>query len=94
MAGYLSQDGGEDAAVAAADVGQDSDAGEVVGVQHRRRFPTVDTNHRLIENLGLLWMILEEIEDRHPVELVEGDLAGLHAVEKLAEGVIVFLARP
>jgi hypothetical protein len=52
----------------------------------------VDTDHGFIENLRLFGMLLKEIEDGHPIELIECNLTSLHAIEKFPEGVIVLFS--
>jgi hypothetical protein len=76
---------------APADVSKDRDAGKVVGVGHRRRFPSMHSDHRRIKNRGLVGILGQEIENRHSVQFVEGGFPGLHTVKQFAPGPIMLL---
>jgi len=88
----LAEHRAEHAAVAAADIDEGADAGEVVRIQHRLGLGAVNARHCVIEDLGLLRVFRQELEDRFAVDVVEGDLAGLDAVKQLAPGAVMFLA--
>ena len=90
--GIPAQDADQVRAVPAADVGQDADPREVVGVEHRLRLPTVDRRHGGIEDLGLFGMLAQVLEDRLAVEAVEGGLAGADALQQVAPGVVMLVA--
>src|SRR6516164_5141005 len=66
--------------VAAPDVRNDTDPGEIVSVENGIRFPTVNTDHRRIENAGFVGMVAQVIEDPFAEYLVEGNLSGANAV--------------
>ena len=58
--------------------------GEVVGVRHRPGRALGRTRHRLIEGGGGLGVRGQVFEEGRPEEVIEGGLAGAHAVEQAA----------
>ena len=71
-------------AVAAADVDDRVDAGEVVGFEDGVRLAAVDADHRGVEDLGLVEMFAEVVEDGLAEDFVERFFAGLDAVDDFA----------
>ena len=87
--GVFVQDGFEDGAVAAADIDERVDAGVIVGVDHCLRFRAVEAGHGGVKDLRRLGMFGEKIENGFAEDVIEGGLAGLHAVEQIAPGAVV-----
>src|SRR5215470_8338321 len=56
--------------VAATDVRNDPDPGEIVSIENGVRFPTVNTHHRRIEDAGLVRMLGQVIEHPFAEDLV------------------------
>src|SRR5688572_20826205 len=79
--------------VAAANVGNNADAGKVVGVENSVRLTAMNPDHRCVENASLVGMIAQVIEDWLAKHLVEGDLAGLNAVLNLSPRSELLIAR-
>src|SRR5713101_6794201 len=72
--------------VAATDVRNHANSRKLVSVENGVRFPTMNADHRCIENAGLGGMLAQVIEDRFAENLVEGNLAGANAVVNLCPG--------
>src|SRR5262249_11634236 len=79
--------------VAATDVRNDTDPREIVSVENGVRFPTVNTDHRCIEDAGLVRMVAQVIENRSAENLVEGNLSGANAVVNLCPGTKLLITR-
>ena len=82
--GIPAQDADQVRAVAAADVGQDVDARQVIGIENGLRLSTVYRRHGGVEDLGLFGVLAQVLEDRLAVEAVEGGLAGADALQQVA----------
>src|SRR5262245_64918476 len=81
----LAQHCGENGPVAAADIDQDLDAREViVARQEGFRSPSCPLSGELIEIFRLFWMPAQVFEEALTMQVVEGRLAGLHAVEQIS----------
>src|SRR5262249_41070472 len=72
--------------VAAANVRNDTDPGEIVRVENGARFPAMNTDHGCIEDAGLVGMFAQIIENRLAENFVEGNLSGATAVLDLCPG--------
>ncbi len=66
------------------DIDQRAYSGEVVGGRDGRRLPAMKPNHRLAKERGLIRMLREILEQRHPRGLLLPGLPGLQAIGKLA----------
>ena len=53
----------------------------------------MDTDHRGVEDLGLVEMLAEVVEDGLAEDFVEGFVAGLDAVDEFGPGMELFVAR-
>src|SRR5262249_46697263 len=72
--------------VAAADVRNDTDPGEIVSIENGVRFSTVNADHCRIENAGFVGMVAQVIEDPFAEHLVECNLSCANAVINLCPG--------
>src|SRR5438045_1512385 len=78
--------------VAATDVRNHANSRKLVSVENGIRFTTMNTDHRRIENPGLVGMLAQVIENRFAENLVEGNLAGANAVVNLCPGTKLLIA--
>jgi hypothetical protein len=78
--GISSQDGGEQKSVAAGDVHDGANALEIVGIGNGRAIDHGYLGHRVVEDLSLGGILLQEFENMHAVNVVEGLLPGSHAI--------------
>src|SRR6516165_10076379 len=69
--------------VAATNVRNDTDPREIVSVEKGVRFPTMNTDHRCIEDAGLVGMLAQVIENRFAENFIEGNLSGANTVVNL-----------
>ena len=78
--GITLQDCGDERAIAAPNIGQDSNRVEVVGVEHRASFMTVEGDHAGIEDRGQIGVLPHMIEKRFAKNLIERRFTGQRSV--------------
>src|SRR6185295_17103414 len=86
------EDFDEGGRVAAADVGDGVEGGEVVGLDHGGGFGAVDGGHGLVEAAAVVGALGEVVEDGCAEDLVEAGAAGFDGVGELREGGVAEVA--
>ena len=85
--GVRFEDGGQQTAVAATDIHERADPGELIRGRNRRVLSPGETGHRLAEVGEVRGVLLEILEDRNTVGLAKRVLAGLHSIKEFLPGV-------